>query len=495
MIFLVFWSSIFGSQGAQFNKNSNKLERAYRDKRQVHSHLYKRTVAKISNTDYESSRRNISEQDQSGCLSSANYSLVEAAENSNKSNTNNAPSSKSCLGAFGEIREYFKSLGSKKSDARPKESSLPPIQFSEDVVSKPIVSYKDVSQSDLPRIENFLNNHYFLAEFFKNNTEINYKKFIKNICCIEQKLMETQPGFSDSNQEIFERELEGIKSMFSPTCGILAKATFLISLKRFVLERLKSIDVSKKCYISFFLAIKSIESILLLTDMRLRNDKIKSMRIDHTFSLKDRINNVLDNNLNLIVEIIIVVCSFGLNMEDDFLKILNILNIGIRNWGFGSIDSKFNSPEISGTDFITDLVFSFDTNEIKKITNTYNSTETMSKDCLATATPLLSLINSCELEKILNEKEIVIQVIKYYLSIFSDSVLPFFNTEEKAELEKEQYISLETQFRKIISREDQNSEIFFQDLRKLRFETYHLFHSVFNHCYNRLLHDSEDQKE
>ncbi|TBU09835.1 hypothetical protein CWI39_0032p0060 [Hamiltosporidium magnivora] len=200
--------------------------------------------------------------------------------------------------------------------------------------------------------------------------------------------METQPGFSDSNQEIFERELEGIKSMFSPTCGILAKATFLISLK-----------------------------------------------------------------------------------------------------------SKFNSPEISGTDFITDLVFSFDTNEIKKITNTYNSTETMSKDCLATATPLLSLINSCELEKILNEKEIVIQVIKYYLSIFSDSVLPFFNTEEKAELEKEQYISLETQFRKIIPREDQNSEIFIQDLRKLRFETYHLFHSVFNHCYNLLLHDSEDQKE
>ncbi|TBU09202.1 hypothetical protein CWI36_0052p0080 [Hamiltosporidium magnivora] len=445
MIFLVFWSSIFGSQGAQFNKNSNKLERAYRDKRQVHSHLYKRTVAKISNTDYESSRR-----DQSGCLSSANYSLVEAAENSNKSNTNNSPSSKSCLGAFGEIREYFKSLGSKKSDARPKESSLPPIQFSEDVVSKP-----NVSQSDLPRIENFLNNHYFLAKFFKNNTEINYKKFIKNICCIEQKSMETQPGFSDSNQEIFERELGGIKSMFSPTY------------------------VSKKCYISVFLAIKSIESILLLTDMRLRNDEIKSMRIDHTFSLKDRINNVLDNNLNLILEIIIVVCSFGLNMEDDFLKILNILNIGIRNWGFGSIDSKFNSPEISDTNFITDLVFSFDTNEIKKITNTYNSTETMSKDCLATATPLLNCYTS----------------YKILFDIFSDSALPFFNTEEKAELEKEQYISLETQFRKIIPREDQNSEIFFQDLRKLRFETYHLFHSVFNHCYNRLLHDSEDQKE
>ncbi|TBU12659.1 hypothetical protein CWI38_0679p0010 [Hamiltosporidium tvaerminnensis] len=375
--------------------------------------------------------------DQSGCLSSANYSLVEAAENSNKSNTNNSPWSKSCLGAFGEIREYFKSLGSKKSDARPKESSLPPIQFSEDVVSKPIVSYKDVSQSDLPRIENFLNNHYFLAKFFKNNTEINYKKFIKNICCIEQKSMETQPGFSDSNQEIFERELGGIKSMFSPTY------------------------VSKKCYISVFLAIKSIESILLLTDMRLRNDEIKSMRIDHTFSLKDRINNVLDNNLNLIVEIIIVVCSFGLNMEDDFLKILNILNIGIRNWGFGSIDSKFNSPEISDTNFITDLVFSFDTNEIKKITNTYNSTETI-KDT--------------------NEKEIVIQVIKYYLIYFLI-------------LEKEQYISLETQFRKIIPREDQNSEIFFQDLRKLRFETYHLFHSVFNPCCNRLLHDSEDQKE
>ncbi|KAK1348468.1 hypothetical protein LUQ84_002069 [Hamiltosporidium tvaerminnensis] len=177
--------------------------------------------------------------------------------------------------------------------------------------------------------------------------------------------------------------------------------------EKVVLERLKSIDVSKKCYISVFLAIKSIESILLLTDMRLRNDEIKSMRIDHTFSLKDRINNVLDNNLNLIVEIIIVVCSFGLNMEDDFLKILNILNIGIRNWGFGSIDSKFNSPEISDTNFITDLVFSFDTNEIKKITNTYNSTETMSKDCLATATPLLSLINSCELEKILMKKKLL----------------------------------------------------------------------------------------
>ncbi|TBT99649.1 hypothetical protein CWI37_1267p0030, partial [Hamiltosporidium tvaerminnensis] len=84
---------------------------------------------------------------------------------------------------------------------------------------------------------------------------------------------------------------------------------------------------------------------------------------------------------------------------------------------------------------------------------------------------------------------------KILFDIFSDSALPFFNTEEKAELEKEQYISLETQFRKIIPREDQNSEIFFQDLRKLRFETYHLFHSVFNPCCNRLLHDSEDQKE
>ncbi|TBU09836.1 hypothetical protein CWI39_0032p0070 [Hamiltosporidium magnivora] len=127
----------------------------------------------VGNTDYESSRRvsqrldiqnksrNISEQDQSGCLSSAKDSPVEAAENSNKSNTNNSPWSKSCLGAFGEIREYFKSLGPKKSDARPKESSLPPIQFSEDVVSKSssthqelqknfdsVFSYKDVSQSD-----------------------------------------------------------------------------------------------------------------------------------------------------------------------------------------------------------------------------------------------------------------------------------------------------------------------------------------------------------
>ncbi|TBU09216.1 hypothetical protein CWI36_0012p0060 [Hamiltosporidium magnivora] len=346
-------------------------------------------------------------------------------------------------------------------------------------VFKSVLSFKDDSQSDLPQIHMFLNNQYFLHVFFEQNTEKNYTEFIKNICFIERQLIETQPNFSASFRMIFEEEIDKI-SIFTKNDEIIARSTFLISLKRFFKERLESIDVSKRCFISVFLAMKSIESILLLTRERLYTDNLRLIKKSN-HSIYKTLNDVLDKNSNTIIEIIFVVCSFGLNLNDDYLKILNIMSIGIKRRNVNSIVSKLKSSTNLDIDFITDLGFLFESNEIKKIVRAYNSTASFDRNCLNTET--FSQNFSSELEKILNEKNFIIQIIEYYSGIFSDTKLQFFNTTVRPKYVDKQYNSLITRSKELFRRNDQDTDSI-QDLQKLRLHAFSLFHFVLNYCYN-----------
>ncbi|TBU04363.1 hypothetical protein CWI39_0816p0010 [Hamiltosporidium magnivora] len=346
-------------------------------------------------------------------------------------------------------------------------------------VFKSVLSYKDDSQSDLPQIDMFLNNQYFLYVFFEQNTEKNYTEFIKNICFIERKLIESQPNLIASFRMIFEKEIDKI-SIFTKYDEIIARSTFLISLKRFFKERLESIDVSKRCFISVFLAMKSIESILLLTRERLYTDNLRLIKKSN-HSIYKTLNDVLDKNSNTIIKIIFVVCSFGLNLNDDYLKILNIMSIGIKRRNVNSIVSKLKSSTNLDIDFITDLGFLFESNEIEKIVRAYNSTASFDRNCLNTET--FSQNFSSELEKILNEKNFIIQIIKYYSGIFSDTKLQFFNTTVRPKYVDKQYNSLITRSKELFRRNDQDTDSI-QDLQKLRLHAFSLFHFVLNYCYN-----------
>ncbi|TBU12423.1 hypothetical protein CWI38_0762p0020 [Hamiltosporidium tvaerminnensis] len=364
------------------------------------------------------------------------------------------------------------------------------LQQNENVPMTPQSSYKKLkktfeavllftsdSDSNLPAIEIFLDNNYLLYELFKINSKKSYLKFIRNIFIIENRLNENRFNFSRNTWEVFVNELNNI-DIFAKSNEMLLRNTFLILLKNFVKDKLQSMPLKKRCGIFMFMAMKSIESILILTK-REKEIALERRGADTINSIFTNINSILRNNSNIMMEIIVEIFNLGFYLNENFFLVLNITKIGINLRSRNSFVTRFNSTRSFSIEFITDLIFQFDSEEITKIASLFNLSNTTSNQF--TNMNMCNPENFLALEKLMSEKYFVIKTIRYYFSIFQDAKSKFLDTNIAHRFVREQYHSLITRFKALISENCPNVE---QDLHELRLDTYYFFHFVLNYCHN-----------